>query len=68
MDNPQRVAKVRRILGLRGNDNQKEYYRVADVLTDLRHYCDSQNIDFDQEMTTSITFYESECEEQKETA
>ncbi len=68
MDNPARVAKVRRILGLRGNDNQKEYYRVADVLTDLRHYCDSQNIDFDQEMTTSITFYESECEEQKETA
>ena len=68
MDNPQRVAKVRRILGLRGNDNSKEYYRVADVLTDLRHYCDSQNIDFDQEMTTSITFYESECEEQKETA
>ena len=68
MDNPQRVAKVRRILGLRGEDNQKEYYRVADVLTDLRHYCDSQNIDFDQEMTTSITFYESECEEQKETA
>lgn len=67
MDNPQRVAKVRRILGLRGNDNQKEYYRVADVLTDLRHYCDSQNIDFDQEMTTSVTFYESECEEQKET-
>ena len=68
MDNPARVAKVRRILGLRGNDNQKEYYRVADVLTDLRHFCDSQNIDFDQEMTTSITFYESECEEQKETA
>jgi len=68
MDNPQRVAKVRRILGLRGEDNEKEYYRVADVLTDLRHYCDSQNIDFDQEMTTSITFYESECEEQKETA
>ena len=68
MDNPARVAKVRRILGLRGNDNQNEYYRVADVLTDLRHYCDSQNIDFDQEMTTSITFYESECEEQKETA
>ena len=68
MDNQQRVAKVRRILGLRGEDNEKEYYRVADVLTDLRHYCDSQNIDFDQEMTTSITFYESECEEQKETA
>ena len=68
MDNPQRVAKVRRILGLRGEDNEKEYYRVADVLTDLRHYCDTQNIDFDQEMTTSITFYESECEEQKETA
>tara|TARA_B100000963_G_C22241528_1_gene500242 strand:+ start:164 stop:370 length:207 start_codon:yes stop_codon:yes gene_type:complete len=68
MDNQQRVAKVRRILGLRGEDNEKEYYRVADVLTDLRHYCDHQGLDFDQEMTTSITFYESECEEQKETA
>ena len=60
MDNPARVAKVRRILGLRGEDNEKEYYRVADVLTDLRHFCDSQSIDFDQEMTKSITFYENE--------
>ena len=68
MDNPARVAKVRRILGLRGNDNEKEYYRVADVLTDLRHYCDSQGLDFDQEMTTSTIFYDSEREEQKETA
>ena len=68
MDNPARVAKVRRILGLRGNDNEKEYYRVADVLTDLRHYCDHQGLDFDQEMTTSTIFYDSEREEQKETA
>jgi len=68
MDNKARVAKVRRILGLRGNDNQKEYYRVADVLTDLRHYCDSQGIDWDQETDTSEIFYDSEREEQKETA
>ena len=68
MNNQARVAKVRRILGLRGNDNQKEYYRVADVLTDLRHYCDDQALDFDQEMTTSMVFYDSEREEQKETA
>ena len=60
MDNFERVAKIKRILGLRGKDTQKEYYRVADVLTDLRHFCDSQNIDFDQEMTKSITFYENE--------
>ena len=60
MDNFERVAKIKRILGLRGKDNQEEYYRVADVLTDLRHFCDSQNIDFDQEMTKSITFYENE--------
>ncbi len=68
MNNQARVAKVRRILGLRGNDNQKEYYRVADVLTDLRHYCDSQGIDWDQESDISQTFYYSEREEQKETA
>ena len=68
MDNQARVAKVRRILGLRGNDNQKEYYRVADVLTDLRHYCDSQGIDWEQETDTSTIFYDSEREEQKETA
>ncbi len=68
MDNRARVAKVRRILGLRGEDNEKEYYRVADVLTDLRHYCDAQALDFDQEMTTSTIFYDSEREEQKETA
>ena len=60
MDNFERVDKIKRILGLRGNDNQEEYYRVADVLTDLRHFCDSQSIDFDQEMTKSITFYENE--------
>ena len=60
MDNFERVAKIKRILGLRGKDNQEEYYRVADVLTDLRHFCDSQSIDFDQKMTKSITFYENE--------
>ena len=60
MDNFERVAKIKRILGLRGKDNQEEYYRVADVLTDLRHFCDSKSIDFDQEMTKSITFYENE--------
>ena len=68
MDNKARVKKITQRLGLRGNDNSTEYYRVADVLTDLRHFCDAKGIDFDKETDTSITFYESERENEKETA
>ena len=64
MDNQGRVKKIIKRLGLRGNDNSTEYYRVADVLTDLRHFCDAKGIDFDQEMRMADTYYISELEEE----
>ena len=35
MKNKERANKIKKLLGLRGNDNEKEYYRVADVICDL---------------------------------
>ena len=64
MDNPARVKKIKKLLGLRGNDTNTEYYRVADVVTDLMHFCDSKGIDFDQEMRMADTYYVSELEEE----
>ena len=64
MDNKARVKKITKRLGLRGNDNSTEYYRVADVVTDLKHFCDSKGIDFDQEMRMADTYYMSELEEE----
>ena len=64
MDNPARVKKIKKHLGLRGNDTNTEYYRVADAVTDLMHFCDSKGIDFDQEMRMADTYYISELEEE----
>ena len=64
MDNPARVKKITKLLGLRGNDTNTEYYRVADAVTDLMHFCDSKGIDFDQEMRMADTYYMSELEEE----
>jgi len=64
MDNPARVKKIKKLLGLRGNDTNTEYYRVADAVTDLMHFCDSKGIDFDQEMRMADTYYMSELEEE----
>jgi hypothetical protein len=64
MDNPARVKKIKKLLGLRGNDTNTEYYRVADAVTDLMHFCDSKGIDFDQEMRMADTYYTSELEEE----
>jgi len=64
MDNPARVKKIKKLLGLRGNDTNTEYYRVADAVTDLMHFCDSKGIDFDQEMRMADTYYISELEEE----
>ena len=36
IDNPKRVRKVKRLLGLKGNDTESEYYRVADVLCEWK--------------------------------
>ena len=64
MDNPARVKKIKKLLGLRGNDTNTEYYKVADAVTDLMHFCDSKGIDFDQEMRMADTYYISELEEE----
>lgn len=64
MYNVDRVNKVKNLLGLRGTDDSKEYYRVADVISDLRHFCDSRDIDFEQELQMAETYYVNECEEE----
>ena len=65
MDNAGRVAKVVKHLGPRGNDTDSEYYRVADVITDLKHFCDAKGVDFEQELEMADTYYLDECEEEK---
>ena len=62
MNNKDRAKKIKSILGLRGKDTDKEYYRVADVICDLRHFCDSRSINFNDEMDRAETFYEQEKE------
>ena len=62
MNNKDRVKKIKSLLGLRGKDSDEEYYRVADVICDLRHFCDAESIDFNNEIDTAETFYEQERE------
>ena len=60
--NKDRAEKIARLLGLRGNDDDKEYYRVADVLCDLQHYCEINDKDFNEEMELAKTFRSWEIE------
>jgi len=62
MTNEERVNKIKKLLGLVGKDTEEEYYRVADVLCDLRHFCDAESIDFKDEVAQSEEFYENEKE------
>jgi len=62
-ENCGRANKIKRILGLQGNDTDKEYYRVADVICDLKHFCNKNNIDFDNELELSDQFYATETGE-----
>ena len=62
IDNPKRVRKVKRLLGLKGNDTKSEYYRVSDVLCDLKHFCDAKGIEFDDEMQGANFCYAKEQE------
>ena len=59
MTNKDRAEKIQRLLGLQ-DDGKAEYARVADVLCDLRHYCDAHNINFNEEEFRSEEYYESE--------
>ena len=38
-------------------DKGNKYYRVADVLSDLMHYCDKNNIDWYNEVNYANLFY-----------
>lgn len=60
INNSKRVLKIKRLLGLKGNDTKSEYYRVADVLCDLKHFCDSKGINFDKEIQMANLFYTTE--------
>ena len=64
MNNKNRVKKVKRLLGLfednRALDDETHYYRIADVVCDLQHYCDKYAIDFDQEIHMADVFYKDE--------
>tara|TARA_R100000781_G_C4050118_1_gene117249 strand:- start:422 stop:676 length:255 start_codon:yes stop_codon:yes gene_type:complete len=65
--NKDRINKVKRLLGLtidedKRKDDKKHYYRVADVICDLKHYCDKFKIDFSNEIRMSNIFYEEEIE------
>ena len=67
MTNKKRAEKIKKLLGLNGQDNDT-YYRVADVLCDLQHYCDyyrhhedkKTKLDFNYELDCANEYYESE--------
>ena len=71
MTNKERADKIRKLLGLQGDDTEDQYYRVADVICDLKHYCDfyehheseEDNLDFDEEFARGMDFYEMEEKE-----
>ena len=68
-NNKDRAFKIKKILGLNGQDTDEEYYRVADVICDLMHYCDynkehpdGYKIEWENEMNSALGFYEGEKE------
>jgi len=67
--NKQRALKIKRLLGLNEElheKNQKNTYpRVADVIADLRHFCDLFKLDWDKEINLSEIHYDYEREEVK---
>jgi hypothetical protein len=67
MNNKNRVNKIKKLLGLleddEARDDETHYYRVADAICDLRHYCDNHAIDFEQEIYMANVFYKDETEE-----
>ena len=55
------VSRVREVIAtynsLRGNDSQPGQADVADLLADMRHYCDSEGIEFFDVLTASENYY-----------
>jgi hypothetical protein len=60
MTNKERALKVQKLLGLKQEDNENEYYRVADVICDLIHFCDLKKINFLTELERGEDFYSDE--------
>ena len=66
--NKDRANRIKKALGLNGEDKANKYYRVADVISDLMHFCDhypyfkpdDDNITFDSEYQKGIEFYHEE--------
>ena len=65
MNNKDRALKVKKLLGMQGEDPENEYYRVADVLCDLKHFCDEFRIDFNEEVEQSEVFYQNELDNER---
>ena len=69
LNNNDRAKKVKRLLGLSGNeeseDTDNSYVRVADVLCDLQHYCDKYVIDMSQEKYMADVFYNDEISQEE---
>ena len=72
-NNKDRANRIKKMLGLTGNDNNNEYYRVDDVICDLLHYFnhykyfkpDDDLIDFDHEYNMALRFYNLEVKNEK---
>lgn len=59
MTNKDRANKIQKLLDLQ-DDDKAEYVRPADVICDLRHYCDLHKIDWQNELSVSEEFYDDE--------
>ena len=59
MSNKDRAYKIQRLLGLQ-EDGKAEYLTVADVICDLRHYCDLHKINWQDEKSMANDFYDAE--------
>ncbi len=61
MDNEKRAKRIEKALSLgERKDKGNQYYGVADVITNLHHFCDRQGINWKDEIAMSEIFYESE--------
>ena len=60
--NKLRAKKIEKLLGLEETDfnNKNKYVRVADVLCDVRHYCDLKKINLVDEQVLADIYYEEE--------
>ena len=72
-NNRDRADKIKKLLGLQGDyTSEKKYYRVADVICDLKHFCDyhkhhedeNLTLDFEEEFERGVECYDREKSEE----